>query len=160
MKYRYPYKVLLLPALLLTLCLSLSLVSILMTGITEGVATPETVIPALLTVGAWCACTVLAFRFRLPVFLWFTAIFWGVQALLILLAQTPLFSLAPLFFSIATMPIWSYSAAIVALAVQNTVAKSILIVLPAAVITFLSAYQLYRLRHPKKTAPHPPRKGI
>ncbi len=155
MKYRYPFKAMLMPALLLTLCLSVTLVSMVLWLISaeedvSGGSTIETVIPAVLTLFAWVFAARLAGKLRLSVFLWFSGAFWALQTVLIVLANTPLFELNPVLFSTLTMPIWSYAALPGLLAVQNQVWSAVLITAPAAALTTVNAWQIYRLKKPKK----------
>lgn len=139
MKYRYPFKQIWLPALLLALCLSLTLIStaawLLISAAAEQVgssaATTESVIPALLVLAVWIGCGVLAKRLKLYSFLYFAMIFWGVELILYLLCLIPpLFDAAQAFLSLATMPMWSYFALIELFDPQGPAATAILTVMP------------------------------
>lgn len=153
MKYRYPFKALWLPALLLALCLSMTLISAAVWLIvaasnedsTTYTASLESVIPAVLMLAAWIGCGVLAGRLRLKTLLWFGIGFWGIELLLYLLCMIPaVYDAAQIPLAMLTLPMWSYFALIELIDAQNTAANLILTVLPAVALIGVYVWLLVR----------------
>jgi hypothetical protein len=152
-QYRYPFKIVWLPALLFALCLSITLVSTVAWLITAAAndtsgsypATVESVIPALLVLIAWIGCAILAGRMRLKPFLWAGCIFWGLETILYLLCLTPLYQTGiQLALSMLTLPLWSYFALVAMLDVQSSTAQSVLAFLPTLLLTAVYVWQMLK----------------
>lgn len=153
MKYRYPFKALWLPALLLALCLSMTLISTAVWLIvaasnedsTTYTASIESVIPAVLMLIAWIGCGVLAGRLRFKTLLWFGTGFWGIELILYLICMIPaVYNAAQVPLAVLTLPMWSYFALIELIDAQNMVANLILTILPTVAIIGVYVWQLIR----------------
>lgn len=155
MKYRYPFKQLWLPALLLALCLASTLIStvawLILAASNESTdsyaATAETIIPALLMLATWIGCGILAGRLRMKTLLYFGIGFWSLELILYLLCLiSPIYQAAQVFFSVVTLPMWSYFALIELIAAQNAAANAILTMLPTLVLIGVYLCQILRIR--------------
>jgi len=164
MKYRYPLKSLWLPALLLALCLSLTLFSTAAWLInaaandsTDGyTATIESVLPALVMLAGWIGSAFLAKRLRLRTFLLFGLGFWSVELICYLLCLIPsLFDAAQAFLSIVTLPMWSYFALVQLIDVKGAVASVIVTSLPTVALIGVYLSRLIALSRADRETPHP-----
>ncbi len=168
MKYRYPFKSVWLPALLLALCLSMTLISaivwLIMAAANDSVesytATAESVIPALLMLASWIGCAILAGKLRLKVLLWFDIAFWGAELILYLLCLTPLYdTAAKVVLTVGMLPFWSYFALIELIDVQNITANAIVMAIPTLIMLGVFIWQLIKVTKAEKTAALPGKKA-
>lgn len=159
MKYRYPFKSTWLSALLFALCLSITLISAVVWSITAATNDSAdafevgwgSVLPALLTLGTWIACAILARKKNLPVLLWFFTAFWGVELILYILCLTPLYETGmKLAMTIGSLPLWSYFSLVALLNVQTQTASIIVTILPTSVLLGIFLWQIKKLPKKKK----------
>ena len=160
MKYRYPLKPILLPALLFSLCLAMTLISMVVWSLMattnetpEGyTVTAEAVIPALLMIATWIGTAILAGRLRFKVLLWFDTAFWASELLIYLLCLTPLYATgAKLFLTVTSLPLWSFFALVELMAVQSTAATAIVTAFPMLLMLGVFVWQLKKISRSEKS---------